>query len=75
MPAIAEEQMFRLSTDETVACPICGYQTHGGSVVAFGEVCTHILQEHKLKCLHVGQETYRASDGSPFHYTVAIFGR
>lgn len=59
MPALAKEQMIRLSTGVTpFACPICQYTTYGGTSSAFNDVCNHILLQHKLSCLHVGQETH-----------------
>jgi hypothetical protein len=75
MPIIAKERMYRLSTNETVACPICGFTTYGGDEVAFSDVSNHILQEHKLKCLHVGQESRLSDSGGLAHSTVAVFGK
>ena len=74
MPVIAKQQIFRLSTNENIRCPICDYTTYAGNELAFNDVCNHLLQEHKLKCLHVGQET-RSSESGPWHSTVAVFGR
>jgi hypothetical protein len=75
MPIVAKEQMYRISTNERVDCPVCQFTTYGGDAVAFSDVCNHILREHGLKCLHVGQETTSGSNGGPYHYTVAVFGK
>jgi hypothetical protein len=40
----------------------------------FNDVCNHLLQEHKLNCLHVGHET-RASETGPWHSTMAVFAK
>ncbi len=74
MPVVARQLMVRLSTDEAVACPICGFTTHQGEARAFGDVSTHILQEHQLVCIHVGQETVQGLMG-PWQTTVAVFGK
>ena len=67
--------MFRLSTGATpFARPICQYTTYGGTSSAFNDVCNHILQQHRLRCLHVGQETHASGD-TPWHDTVAVFGK
>jgi len=75
MPIVAKEEMYRISTDETVDCPVCEFIVYSGSSVAFSDVCNHILQVHKLKCLHVGQETTSGGNGEPRHHTVAVFGK
>jgi hypothetical protein len=75
MPIAAKECIYRISTNETVDCPLCDYfPPYNGSATAFGPVCNHIIQEHKLKCLHVGQETTSGENG-PWHSTVAVFGK
>jgi hypothetical protein len=74
MPILAKDQMFRVSTGEAIKCPVCEYTTYGGDPVAFSDVCNHILQKHKLKCLHVGQETTLGTE-EPYHSTVAVFGK
>lgn len=74
MPILAKQEMFRLSTNERVLCPLCRYTKFDGSPGAFNDVSNHILQEHKLKCIHVGQETTR-DDGQIYHHTVAVFGK
>jgi hypothetical protein len=74
MPVVAEEEMFRLSTDERIECPVCQFTRYGGDTLAFSDVCNHILKEHNLKCLHVGQETTSGENG-PSHHTVAVFGK
>lgn len=75
MPIAAKQVMYRLSTNESIRCPICQFTTYGGDTLAFDDVCNHIIKEHKLHCLHVGQETSRNNDGHPWHSTVAIFGK
>jgi len=40
----------------------------------FDESCNHLMQQHNLKCLHVGQETSYDNNGKPWHSTVAVFG-
>jgi hypothetical protein len=74
MPVVAKQEMYRLSTDGTLVCPISGFTTYNGDSVAFNDVCNHILSEHKLKCLHVGQETHHGDHG-PWHDTIAVFGK
>lgn len=75
MPGVAKEQIFRLTTAVTpFRCPLCQFTTYGGSSSAFNDVSNHILREHKLKCLHVGQETHWSGD-EPSHSTVIVFGK
>ena len=41
----------------------------------FEDSCNHLLKARGLRCLHVGQETGRTSNGDFLHYTVAVFGK
>jgi hypothetical protein len=40
----------------------------------FEKGCNHLIQEHGMKCLHVGQESDEGDDGL-WHFTVAVFGK
>jgi hypothetical protein len=76
VPIAAKDVMYRITTALLpIDCPICHYTTYGGSSAAFNDVCNHLLTEHKLPCLHVGQETDMDSDGKLHQSTAAIFGR
>ena len=75
MPAVAKEVIIRISTNETVMCRLCDFTPSSGSPVAFEEVCNHLMKEHSLECLHVGQETTSGPGGHPWHSTVALFGK
>ena len=75
MPAAAKEVIVRISTNETISCKLCDYTPYGGSSAAFDDVCNHLMNEHGLACLHVGQETTHGGDGLPWQSTVAVFGK
>jgi hypothetical protein len=75
MPVLAKQIIRRISTNETVSCKLCDFTPYGGSGAAFDDVCNHLMKEHGLKCLHVGQETTHGTDSQPWHSTVAVFGK
>ena len=75
MQAAAKEIIIRISTNETVSCRLCEFNPYGGSSVAFEDVCNHLMKDHGLICLHVGQETTHGPGGHPWHSTVAVFGK
>jgi hypothetical protein len=67
----ASEIIVRVSSgEEALPCPLCPEF----KLDNFEEACAHLLQVHKLKCLHVGQETEPADKG-PWQNTVAVFGK
>lgn len=74
--AVAKEVMYWISTNGSIRCPLCDFNPPYGplSTAAFAPMATHIMEEHGLPCLHVGQETEQGSDG-PVHATVAVFGK
>ena len=72
MPKIASQVIARVSSDVSGGCPLCNTRLDGTE--KFADACNHLMQAHKLKCLHVGQETSADADGKPWHSTVAIFG-
>ncbi len=74
-PAVAKEILVRVSTNETVTCRLCDFTPHNGTSAAFEDVCNHLMKEHGLACLHVGQETVHGPGGNPWHSTVAVFGK
>ncbi len=67
---IAKELIIRISSGEGRPCPIC----YDEQLDTFETSCEHLLKVHKLKCLHVGQET-EAADLGPWQNTVAVFGK
>ena len=73
MPPIATEFMAYVNTNEGLRCPISGCSVSVPE--RFEKLCNHLIQEHGLKCLHVGQETAPGSDGKPWQSTVAVFGK
>jgi hypothetical protein len=75
MQAAAKETIIRISTNETASCRLCNFTPYRGSPVAFEDVCNHLIKEHGLQCLHIGQETTHGPGGNPWHSTVAVFGR
>lgn len=70
MPPVAKELMIYVSTNEGKGCGIDGCDFWLG-LERFQESCNHLLQDHGLNCLHVGQQTTPDSNGSPWHSTVA----
>ena len=74
MPPIATEFIVYVSTNVGRRCPFQDCDTHLG-LNQFEESCNHLLQQHGLKCLHVGQETSGLGVDEPFHSTVAVFGK
>ncbi len=64
----------RLVVPSRSPVPSVSTPTYGGTSSAFNDVCSHILQQHKLRCLRVGQETHASGD-TPWHDTVALFGK
>ncbi len=76
MPILAKDELYRITTGELpVKCPICPFETYGGSSLAFNDVCNHVMTKHSLPCLHVGQESDTDSDGKRRRNTVAVFGK
>jgi hypothetical protein len=73
MPPIASEFIIYISTHEEKPCPMeaCDFWLGRG----FEESCNHLLRDHGLPCLHIGQETRRDNSGNPSHRTVAVFGK
>jgi hypothetical protein len=71
MPKIASKIIARVSSDESGACPLCDFLLDG--IHNFDAACNHLMQEHKLACLHVGQQTSHEDTGL-WHCTVAVFG-
>ena len=66
---LAVKELIRISSNESRICPLCDFELDG--VHKFEDCCTHLLQDHNFKCVHVGQETYGL--GEPYHCTVAVF--
>jgi hypothetical protein len=67
MPTV-KKQIVRVVSGDPRPCPICENPLEG-----FEESCNHLMQVHKLKFLHAGQETEDVNRG--LQNTVAIFGR
>ena len=65
------KQLVRVSSNECRMCPLCDIELDG--IHKFEDCCNHLLHDHELKCVHVGQETYGL--GEPYHCTVAVFGK
>ena len=74
MRSIASEYMVYLTTNEGRACPFHGCKVFLDSE-RFEDSCNHLLKARGLRCLHVGQETGRTSNGDFLHCTVAVFGK
>jgi hypothetical protein len=73
MPAIATKQIVSVRSDTGAPCPLCaGTRLDGHN--DFDKACNHLMKDHGLKCLHVGQETHGDED-KPWYSTVAVFGR
>lgn len=74
MPTLAKEQMVRVRSDEGRSCPLCS--RHSAMADNHFEVFSnHLLKDHSLKCLHVGQETIKDREGNLRQVTVAVFGK
>jgi hypothetical protein len=58
-------------------CPECDAQLWEGDdpLDWFDQQTNHLLSAHGWRLLHVGQETTRDLDGTPWHQTVAVLGR
>lgn len=65
-----KEFVARVVSGEEWNCPLCT----GIPSMTFVDACNHLLKIHKLKCLHIGQET-EGTDRGLFHSTAATFGR
>ena len=74
MAVLASEIIVMVSSNGDRQCPLCHDFSLDGTK-DWEESCNHLLREHGLKCLHVGQETAPSFDGSPYHNTVAVFGK
>ena len=59
-------------TDTYQACPHCGSANFGAS--EFEKGLNHLLQAHKGRLLHVGQETGYDASGELQFKTVAVVG-
>jgi hypothetical protein len=66
------ERVFNISTDVSERCEHCE-QMAGGSL--FAESIYHYIEDHGYRLLHVGEETTRDTDGTPWNMTVAVLGR
>lgn len=64
----AKKLIVRIVSGEPRTCPLCDESLEG-----FEESCNHLLQVHKLKFLHIGQETEDVDKG--LQNTVAVFGQ
>jgi hypothetical protein len=73
-PMATTEFIIRVSTNESRKCPFDGCDVVLDAMEMFENSCNHMLQDHQLVCLHVGQETVDTDDG-PYQTTVAVFGR
>jgi len=62
--------VVRVSTSEERSCPLCGEDLDG--IRRWEDSCQHLLREHGLKVVHVGQESCHSDEGL-FHSTVAVF--
>ena len=73
MQPAAKEIIVRVSTNETLSCRLCDFapDLYDAGSAGFEEICNHLMREHGLHCLHVGQET---AHGPPWHSTVAVLG-
>lgn len=67
-----EHIVIKLSTNELKTCPLCNGKLDG--IDNFEKACSHLLNDHNLKCYHVGQETVEGFEGKPLQSTVAVFG-
>lgn len=74
MPVLAKEVLVKVTTGIGTRCRFCDTFLDG-SRERFEDSCEHLMKEHGLKCLHVGQETDRDDEGKPWHNTVAVFGK
>ena len=74
MAVLASEIIVMVSSNEDRLCPLCHDFSLYGTKDWEGS-CNHLLLAHGLKCIHVGQETAPSLDGSPYHNTVAVFGK
>ena len=63
--------VVHISTKVTTDCKHCVYAIGGDK---FAESIIHYINAHGYKLLHVGAETVRNPDGSPWRTTVAILG-
>jgi hypothetical protein len=66
--SVVKKVIVRIVSGDSRTCPLCDQSLEG-----FEESCNHLLQVHKLKCLHIGQETEDVNRG--LQNTVGIFGR
>lgn len=63
-----KKQIVRIVSGEQRRCPFCVETLDG-----FEQSCNHLMQVHKLKFIHAGQETEDVNLG--LQNTVAILGR
>ena len=68
------DHLVHLSNNDELelSCEHCEYKIGTSDRLAIA--VNHYILEHGYKLLHVGTETYRSSDGTPWHVTVAILG-
>jgi len=70
--------MVEVSSDVGHSCPVCktGAKVLLDGVEHFEAACNHLLSDHGMKLLHVGQRTIASSqDGTAWQTTVAVFGK
>jgi hypothetical protein len=58
--ALDFRQLIRISSNESRMCPPCDVELDG--IHKFEDCCNHLLHDHELKCVHVGQETSALAD-------------
>jgi hypothetical protein len=62
--------VVHFSTNVSRGCPEGCDKLLGGEDFASG--VNHLVQQHGYKIRHIGQETYRGDEGTPFHCTPAV---
>ena len=69
-----KDLIIRISTESMGGCPLCSGHWLGGKD-RFDESCSHLMKQHGLRCLHVGQESGVDGQDRLWQFTVAVFGR
>jgi hypothetical protein len=68
MPDLGVTELIFVGSRHSKDCKVCDK-----AIPDFEDLCNHILKDHGLKLLHIGQEGH--SDGThAFFETVAVFG-